>query len=78
MPLEIVQQQEELPEPVEVNDNLIKICDSALYRKFFKMLKFGIPVAAVKQKMSSEELDSNLLDNPDLIIDKTPEDYEEQ
>lgn len=42
------------------------------------MQKVGIPVPAVKQKMSSEGLDSSLLDNPELMIDKTPEDNEEQ
>jgi Subunit CCDC53 of WASH complex len=42
------------------------------------MLKVGIPPAAVKQKMSSEGLDADFLDNPDLLIEKSPEDYEEQ
>ncbi|CRL05388.1 CLUMA_CG017984, isoform A [Clunio marinus] len=59
------------------NDNLIKICDSFLYKKYFKMIKFGVAVPAVKQKMFSEGLDDNLLDNPDLLIEKTPEDNEE-
>lgn len=68
----------EPPQPEPVNENLIKICESSVYRKYFKMLKFGIPPPAVKQKMTSEGLDADLLDNPDLLIDKTPEDDEEQ
>lgn len=61
-----------------VDDNLIKVSESALYRKYFKMLKFGIQIAAVKQKMASEGLEASLLDNPDLMIEKTEEDFEEQ
>lgn len=66
------------PAPEPANDNQIKISESAVYKKFFKMLKFGIQLLAVQQKMSSEGLDCKLLDNPDLLIDKTPEDYEEE
>lgn len=71
------------PPPVEqkteeTNGNLIKISESSLYRKYFKMLKVGIPAPAVKIKMNSEGLDPNLLDNPDLLIEKTPEDAEEE
>lgn len=42
------------------------------------MLKFGINLLAVKQKMSSEGFDSDLLDNGELMIEKSPQDYEEQ
>ena len=69
------------PEPKEepmADGNLIKISDSAGYRKYFKMLKVGIPCPAVKIKMNSEGFDSKLLDNPDLLIEKTPEDDEAQ
>lgn len=72
-PEEVVQQQEHHP----VDSNLIRIADSATYKKYFKMLKFGIALPAVKQKMMSEGFDSDLLDNPDLMIEKTPEDDEE-
>jgi hypothetical protein len=76
--VEEVQQAPPPPEAPEVNENLIKISESSVYRKYFKMLKFGIPPPAVKQKMSSEGLKADLLDNPDLLIEKTPEDDEEQ
>lgn len=71
------------PPPVEqkteeASGNMIRISESALYRKYFKMLKVGIPQAAVKIKMKSEDIDPNLLDNPDLLIEKTPEDAEEE
>lgn len=74
-----------IPEPpaveqktVETNANMTKISESALYRKYFKMLRVGIPLPAVKIKMNSEGLDPNLLDNPDLLIEKTPEDADEE
>lgn len=62
----------------ETSGNLIKISESALYKKYFKMIKFGIPMPAVKQKMISEGFDGSLLDNPDLLIERTPQDDEEQ
>ncbi|KAJ3657951.1 hypothetical protein Zmor_009726 [Zophobas morio] len=34
------------------------------YQKFFKMLQFGVPPAAVKLKMQSEGVDPNILDAP--------------
>jgi WASH complex subunit CCDC53 len=75
----VTQPTAEIQQPPEStpNDGLIKICDSPIYNKFFKMLKFGIPPAAVKQKMGSEGLDPNLLDNPDLMVEK-PADVEEE
>lgn len=79
VPIPIAPEIEQKLEAAEaVNDNQIKISESAVYRKFFKMLKFGIQLLAVQQKMSSEGLDCKLLDNPDLIVVKTPEDYEEE
>lgn len=83
---EAVQQVQEVSPPnshehVEAsagNDKMIKICESGIYRKYFKMLKVGIPLPAVKQKMSSEGLDASLLENPELLIEKSDEDNEEQ
>lgn len=72
------QEQIETPQQEPVNENLIKISESAIYRKYFKMLKVGIPTPAVKQKMSSEGLVASLLDNSELMIEKTEEDFEEQ
>ncbi|KAG5666713.1 hypothetical protein PVAND_014728 [Polypedilum vanderplanki] len=64
------------PEPKIENTNMIKISESFLYKKYFKMVKFGVHTQAVKNKMNSEGLDANLLDNPDLMIEKCPEDEE--
>lgn len=70
---------EEHPSPqpeTPSNDNLIKISDSYHYKKFYKMIKFGVPPTAVKNKMRAEGLDGNLLDDPNKMIDKCPEDDE--
>ncbi|XP_017153043.1 WASH complex subunit 3 [Drosophila miranda] len=47
----------------------VRTCEDIRYRKFFKMLHFGVPAQAVKQKMKSEGLDSQLLDTPDRILE---------
>ena len=35
------------------------------FAKYFKMLKMGVPLQAVKNKMKGEGLDDSVLDNPD-------------
>lgn len=59
------------------NINLIRICDDSLYKKYFKMLKVGVPLPAVKVKMDAEGLNSSLLDDPDLMIEPSPEIHEQ-
>ena len=36
--------------------------------KYFKMLKMGVPLQAVKNKMKGEGLDDSILDNPDAPV----------
>src|SRR3546814_256925 len=38
--------------------------DHPLYQKYFKMLKVGLPAAAVKAKMALEGLDQSVIDQP--------------
>lgn len=62
---ETVENEPEPKESVDVPDNTvdgIKACDDARYRKFFKMVQFGVPPPAVKLKMSVEGLDPNVLE----------------
>lgn len=40
----------------------VKACDDARYRKYFKMLQFGVPPPAVKMKMQNEGFDPNVLE----------------
>lgn len=42
--------------------NGVKACDDARYRKYFKMLQFGVPPPAVKIKMQNEGFDPNVLE----------------
>lgn len=60
----------ELEEQNVEDDSMIKISESEVYKKYFKMLKVGIPMMAVKQKMQSEGLDCDL-NNPNLMINKS-------
>ncbi|XP_034101116.1 WASH complex subunit 3 [Drosophila sulfurigaster albostrigata] len=57
--------------PEEVEEEPIKgvrACEDVRYKKFFKMLHVGVPAPAVKQKMLSEGLQPQMLDNPDEIL----------
>lgn len=49
------------------SQNLTAI-DNPHFAKFFKMLQFGVPIQAVKNKMEIEGLDPNILDNPNNVI----------
>lgn len=80
-PIEPIEKEKivEPPPPTtqEINSNLINVCDSSKYKKYFKMLKYGISRTAVKIKMTSEGLDDTILDTPDLLVEKCSEDDEE-
>lgn len=45
-------------------DNLsgVKACDDTRYRKYFKMLQFGVPPPAVKIKIKNEGFDPDVLE----------------
>ena len=45
-------------------EDLVPISEHPKYVKFYKMLKIGLPAAAVKQKMQQEGLDPAMLDKP--------------
>lgn len=49
--------QEEITEIVGV-----KASEDARYRKYFKMMQFGVPITAVKLKVSAEGFDSTVLE----------------
>lgn len=49
--------QEKAPEIVGV-----KACEDARYRKYFKMMQFGVPMTAVKLKVSAEGFDASVLE----------------
>ena len=43
-------------------DNFIPIKDDLRFKKYFRMLSFKIPVQSVKEKMSNEGIDPNIID----------------
>lgn len=40
----------------------VKACEDVNYRKYFKMLQFGVPAPAVKLKMTNDGRDPNILE----------------
>lgn len=62
---ETVENECEPKESIDVPDNIVdgvRACEDARYRKFFKMVQFGVPPPAVKLKMNVEGLDPNILE----------------
>nr|CAD2199647.1 unnamed protein product [Meloidogyne enterolobii] len=56
-------------EPLKNNrENETKAKDHPVFGKYFRMLKMGVPEAAVKQKMQSEGVDPEILSVPDKIF----------
>jgi len=50
----------------------IKQSDHSVYMRFFKMINLGIPRKAVEQKMIMENIDINILNDPDKLIIEIP------
>lgn len=50
----------EVEAPAEIKG--VRVCEDIRYKKFFKMLQVGVPAPAVKIKMSTEGLDSEMLE----------------
>lgn len=40
----------------------VKACEDIRFKKYFKMVQFGVPAPAVKSKMEAEGIDSSLLE----------------
>lgn len=48
--------------PVEAIVVGVKACDDIRYKKYFKMMQFGVPATAVKLKMDAEGINPTLLE----------------
>lgn len=55
-------------ESTNEDPSTIAISKHPNFRKYFKMIEMGIPVAAAKIKMTNDGVDPALLDTPDLRI----------
>jgi len=47
----------------------VKASEDVRYRKYFKMNQFGVPLEAVKIKMKADGFDTNILDDPNRILE---------
>lgn len=56
--------KEEEPEPEPGPSNMVPLCEHPLYSKYFKMLKVGLPIENVKNKMMQEGVNPAILDKP--------------
>lgn len=61
----IPEQNVPVPEPVQTG---VKTKEDYRYKKYFKMIQFGVPVPAIKMKLQAEGIDPDILDNPDKIL----------
>lgn len=61
---EIEEQSEQTEQTQDEHDKPsgVKACDDTRYRKYFKMLQFGVPAQAVKLKIANEGFDPNVLE----------------
>ncbi|KAL5279895.1 CCDC53 family protein [Megaselia abdita] len=64
-----VQKEEVVTEKVEEEVKGVKACEDFRYKKYFKMVQFGVPPSGVKQKMSAEGFDPEILDKPNQILE---------
>lgn len=46
------------------------IADDPKYAEFLRMLKVGVPIPAIKQKMMMKGFDPNILDNLDAVVEE--------
>lgn len=57
-------QQGAAPAAAAAAEETVPLAEHPKYMRFFKMLKIGLPAAAVKQKMQAEGVDPAMLDRP--------------
>ncbi|XP_053957430.1 WASH complex subunit 3 [Anastrepha ludens] len=46
----------------------VRACEDVRFKKFFKMVQFGVPAEAVKIKMQAEGVEPSILDTPNLLL----------
>eukprot|EP01112_Ceratiomyxa_fruticulosa_P008270 TRINITY_DN2138_c0_g1_i1.p1 TRINITY_DN2138_c0_g1~~TRINITY_DN2138_c0_g1_i1.p1 ORF type:complete len:212 (+),score=72.08 TRINITY_DN2138_c0_g1_i1:295-930(+) len=66
-PAQPIQQEQNvgLPPPPPAESSGLTMKDDPRYSKYFKMLRMGIVVQSIQQKMMMEGIDPNILDHPD-------------
>ncbi|XP_067123038.1 WASH complex subunit 3 [Centruroides vittatus] len=69
---EQIPSNEQSSNPTEPEKPKMTISQDPRYSKYFKMINLGIPVGAVKQKMITEGVDPNILDDPNAESSSKP------
>lgn len=59
---EVKQEEDSTPAAEQQANEGPNACEDPRFIRFFKMVQFGVPVAAVKQKMETEGLDPGILE----------------
>lgn len=59
---DVQQETQSAPDAESPADKGPKACEDPRFIRFFKMIQFGVPLPAVKQKMETEGLDSSVLE----------------
>uniref|UniRef100_A0A914BWG4 Uncharacterized protein n=1 Tax=Acrobeloides nanus TaxID=290746 RepID=A0A914BWG4_9BILA len=67
-----LESEQKLEEKEENGEPVVKIKDHPSYAMYFKMLKLGVPEAAVRQKMITEGIDPSILSKPDAPAPMLP------
>lgn len=60
--IESIEHQNESSQDENDKSSGVKACDDTRYRKYFKMVQFGVPAPAVKLKMANDGFDLNVLE----------------
>ncbi|CAH7323034.1 WASH complex subunit 3 isoform X2 [Phodopus roborovskii] len=61
--------QDSGPQESEVSsENILTVARDPRYARYLKMVQVGVPVMAIRNKMISEGLDPDLLENPDAPV----------
>ncbi|XP_023210420.1 WASH complex subunit 3-like [Centruroides sculpturatus] len=69
---EQIPSNEQSSNPIEPEKPKMTISQDPRYSKYFKMINLGVPVGAVKQKMITEGVDPNILDDPNAESSSKP------
>lgn len=65
--VETVEEEKELETTPETPTG-VKAKDDYRYKKYFKMIQFGVPPAAIKIKIQAEGMDPDILDTPNKVL----------
>lgn len=63
-----VKEEKNCDEEAQKESRKVKVGDLQELSEYFKMLRLGVPMDAVKLKMKRENMDPSLLDDPEALV----------